>query len=743
MRLPFRLLFAAFLLSLLAISHSLVVVDSTLASACIYYLKTYDWGCGSHGNGMSAYKCRCANVNWLGSVANCIYSESNSTAAIDHALTHVATRCKQKAGYDYSLDDMKSFYLNATLFLRDPIEAIDTFNLVTDPVNVNQSEFDFYDQSFKDFSFSVQRSQWFGWGLVFYWAAVLAVSSLFNLNKRYLNIKFLNSNYLKKFLILPLIVNKNNSNSFLFTKVLRNAKIPSIVNFCILFVFAIQVIISCCVGYDLQLPNAFINDRWHMNMTLISYRTDLMSISLFPLIFFFGIRNNPFIPLTGLSFSTFNLYHKFIAYIMVILAFIHAIIWTVYSVRNGGYQAWFSDTYFQYGVAAMIISSILLFQSLRYFKDHIYEIFLLLHKILNVFFIVVMYFHINTLGWLGWIWSMVAIWCFDRFVRIVKICLSGGIQTVDLYRFDDNVIKMSIKKPKFFKYYQGSYSYIYFLSNSYWFYSFQSHPFSLVSSPIEDKGNLIIYFKAKNGITKSILKLLNDLKANEPLKLKIIIEGPYGNSTGIRKKAIENKKFVGIVGGLGVTAVYPSFVEVLKNRDSNSLEDKFNEKSLHSNNNNNNNNNSTDTSTVSSSKNDDINTYNHDDYYDNSYTDKFYWIINDLNNLNWFHKDLDWLVSKNCFVNVIYTGSKDIKFEELVNIPTNEIHYKITRKYSRPDLNEIVEKNIFESVEDNKEISILACGPEPFNNSVRYSIKNNITPEVSVKVNYHEENFGW
>ena len=173
-----QILLVAVLTQLIPIAQGLVLIDSSLASACIYYEKTFDWGCGSHGNGGKAYRCRCANINWLGTITNCIANNTKSARLRDHAFRHVAQRCYDKGRFNYTLQDMHRFYENGTRYLRDATTA-DLTNPVYTAIRVNQTEFDWYYKKMKDFTFSVQRSQWFGWGLILYWATIIAVMTLY------------------------------------------------------------------------------------------------------------------------------------------------------------------------------------------------------------------------------------------------------------------------------------------------------------------------------------------------------------------------------------------------------------------------------------------------------------------------------------------------------------------------------------------------------------------------------------
>ncbi|QEU59010.1 Fre1 [Kluyveromyces lactis] len=677
--------------------QALVLIDSTLASACVYYELQYDWGCNSHSNGMKAYACRCGNTAWLGSVTNCVYENTNSTRLRNHALRHISTRCLQKGGFEYSLADMQGFYKNATSYLREPTK-MDLTMPVDLPLRVNESSYAYYHKGFKDFTFSVQRSQWFGWGLVFYWATILVLASIFNLSKRVFGFTW-ETNWIRRTLTLPSTFGKYHNSPYTLWKCFQ-FYFPTRLQSWVIAVFLIQTIVSCCVGYNtISMPHPYLTSRWYANLDLISYRTDLMAISLFPIVYFFGIRNNPFTWITGISFATFNLYHKWTAYVMVILAFIHSIIWTVWakSKEGGGYLAWWPDAYWQWGVFATMLSFFMVAHSHKWIRDLAYEFFLIFHKLFNVMFIVCMYYHLNTLGWLGWVWSMVGIWGFDRVMRFAKIILCGGLQTATVTDCGNGVIRMKIKNPRLLKFYPGSYAYVYFFSTSDpWIYSFQSHPFTVLSVPDEDESSLTIIFKAKKGITRNVLNRLLKSGVDE-LKYKVFVEGPYGAAYPCHKNS--TRKFIGLAAGLGISAVFPHIKSVIEQTSTNIVHE-------------------------------------------------LTWVSNDMNCLNWFSKELAWLASNNCKITFVYTkdiGSDTESVSDYSEKPKSIQDQKISSKIevltlsTRPDMNQIVHEAITSSEED---ISFVSCGPSSFIDAVRYSVKKELA-NAKVDVDLEEESFTW
>lgn len=715
-----KLFYVCLLLNAIRIS-GLVVIDSTIASSCKYYLDQFNWDCyigkpTKHGGN---YPCYCKNINWLQSVTNCIYNATDEQHLRVKAFEHIAKRCKQKVGLDITLQEMENYRLNGTNHL---VNITDMSAPVVGTLIVNKQTFDWYHLKFKQFTLFVRDSQWYGWGLIFFWIFIFAVATILNLNDKIVGWKPVNnlySNLIRKYLIVPTFWNnKYHERTFMFAKILP-LDFPLRLNGLIVTVFVILTIIFCCVNYDtVTLPHPYLTTNYFRHVVLVSYRTDLISMSLFPLIYLFGSRNNFLLPMTGLSFASFQFYHKWCAYVSVILAFIHTIVWSVWAFNKGGpYSAWYIDAYWKWGIAAMTLMILLVFHAEKIIRDMMYEIFIWLHQCMAIIFIVAMYYHLVPMGWQGWVYSLIAIYGFERFMRFFRICINGGIISAKLESCGNDVIKVTIPKPKYVNYPAGSFAYIYFLSlYDAWFYNFQSHPFTILKESRTDGENLIIYFKAQKGLTKVMLNkvLKTDRVSNSNdkkvvLKCKILLEGPYGISFKQRVKI--RKNVVGISAGLGVCAIFPHLYQILQ------LEKNDVEKPI----------------------------FNY----------KLYWIIRDFSNVTWFNEELEWFKQRGGEIVIVVTGDtiidnssinsknsgkpllNDLKSKNVLN------NYPVRFLDERPDLNGIVEEGIKESENQENDLMFMACGPPEFNDELRSVIGSKLNKQTKIDITYKSESFTW
>lgn len=548
-------------------TKALVIVDSIVASSCIYYMKQFDWGCNSTGNGASVYACRCRNDDWGASVSNCIYKMSTNLGQREHALEHVARRCRDKSknSLTYTARDFTEFYEEANGKFKYPSKPMDIENELEGPIDVNGSDFKFYHDTFLNVKRHVDKTQWFGWALNIYWAFICVVAFLYTLTQRFTKIiPPLINNYIQAhFKDSSFLKSKYYSAPYYFADilpvtVLSRGELIAVAGFWIL------VIIFSIVEYDMMLPNAYMGDsKYFYLLDLISYRTCIMSFSLFPSMFFLGIRNSPIQLMTAWEKRTMVNFHKHIALAMAGLAFVHSCVWTAYTIEEGDYAMWAIDAYWQYGIVAMTLLALIIFMSLKWVRIYLYDIFLFIHNVFTILFIVTIYYHVSGMGWVGWIYSMIAIYCWDKAVRIFKILSCGSVVKRSQVLYDDHsLVKLSIParslliKPKL-----GSYYYLYFLNLSLILYAWQSHPFSVYPDP-EDPESYIALIKIKRGVTSKLYQNISRSRFSKTdLKIPIMMEGPYASISLSKIDYSSPKDLLLIAGGSGILSIYQYILE--------------------------------------------------------------------------------------------------------------------------------------------------------------------------------------
>ncbi|KAF6071578.1 FAD-binding domain family protein [Candida albicans] len=174
-----------------------------------------------------------------------------------------------------------------------------------------------------------------------------------------------------------------------------------------------------------------------------------------------------------------------------------------------------------------------------------YEVFFLIHIVLVVFFVVGGYYHLESQGYGDFMWAAIAVWAFDRVVRLGRIFFFGARKATVSIKGDDT-LKIEVPKPKYWKSVAGGHAFIHFLKPTLFL---QSHPFTFTTTESNDK--IVLYAKIKNGITSNIAKYLSPLPGNTAT-IRVLVEGPYGEPSS----AGRNCKNVVFVAGVMVFQVF-------------------------------------------------------------------------------------------------------------------------------------------------------------------------------------------
>ncbi|KAL8290219.1 hypothetical protein RQP46_003158 [Phenoliferia psychrophenolica] len=158
------------------------------------------------------------------------------------------------------------------------------------------------------------------------------------------------------------------------------------------------------LGYPLQQYSRFFADR-----------TGIMSFGSTPLVVILAGRNSPISFLTGASFSTLQIYHRWVARVTFAQALFHALAWTLdeyYSSSFTGTEnvnalaAAFSEPYWNWGCVAVGGGALLVAASSRRLREVAYEIFLIGHIV-------------GAILW--WLYASFALWGFDRVARLCRL----------------------------------------------------------------------------------------------------------------------------------------------------------------------------------------------------------------------------------------------------------------------------------------------------------------------------------
>ncbi|CBX97522.1 similar to ferric-chelate reductase [Plenodomus lingam JN3] len=453
----------------------------------------------------------------------------------------------------------------------------------------------------------------YGWYMYYFWAAVVTVgvgtrlmSLFYNLGHKDHNnqpdgsygtttngLTFLQT-WLKQHITTPATFGNRCARPYGW------CTIPPRIQSLTVFAFVAFNIILCCCSYRLTDGNLYWPKKSAQLLRFVSDRTGIVALANLPLVWLFGMRNDFLMWLTGWGFGTYNAFHKWAARIATLQAVIHSVGYTVMIIQSGGWShflGYWSKHYFWNGEVATVAMCALVALSFYGIRRAHYEVFLITHIIISIAALWSMYYHVEifTAGeWNIFIWPCVIIWIADRAIRLGRILLFNRnpfntMATVS-YEASSNLVRMEVKAdtalilPN-----PGTYYFVHVLNDVR--YAHQSHPFTLAYnsanvsatplSPISSRptphrtwsaewnesdallatckakaaSKLVFLIRPYDGFT---LRLKSTCLLH-PKKLKVLVEGPYGQTAPLHN--FHSVLFV--VGGTGIAVALSHLAHLL------------------------------------------------------------------------------------------------------------------------------------------------------------------------------------
>ncbi|KAH3685517.1 hypothetical protein WICPIJ_003511 [Wickerhamomyces pijperi] len=416
-------------------------------------------------------------------------------------------------------------YANATKFSidRDPKLNL-TKTVFTSPIKVPYADSKLKFDYFLGFYWNMEYSNNMVGYMNVLFGFVLLFIGLGNFIKRLgyhrsFNNKFIN--WYRANVTIPATFNGKHTEDLVLWKKFTTL-VPTRVESIVVGLFIIMNIVCVSIHYNTPTLNAS-TSMLSWNLRHLADRTGVFSFGLIPLLILFAGRNNILTSLTGLPYTSFIVFHKWVSRFMWIHAFLHSVAWTANVIAGNSWSKYLAYAYWRWGIVATTVGALMLFQALRVFRNLSYEIFLTLHIVFGVLFLVGCFYHCYTLGWMEWIYASCALWFADRVLRLVRMSLFGFPQA-EIVMISNDTFKVTVENGRWFKPFPGAFAYLYFITPALFL---QSHPFTVFQS-IKNKNQTLIFIKTKTGVTKRIKEKI-DTTSDGKLKLRVCLEGPYGH----------------------------------------------------------------------------------------------------------------------------------------------------------------------------------------------------------------------
>ncbi|KAK8172070.1 putative ferric-chelate reductase [Phyllosticta citrichinensis] len=347
--------------------------------------------------------------------------------------------------------------------------------------------------------------------------------------------------------------------------------IPKRLELIILSGFWILSFVLCCVKYPVVFHGNVIRTTNYAQQIWLytATRTSFLALSLLPWIWMFAGRNNIFIWATGWSFRRFNIFHRHVARVVTLLAIYHGIGESI--VRIQYLHRWklsLELDWFTFGIVALVAMCTMVGTSNAWVRAKFYEASLAIHIALAVLVTIALFVHLSKMEdeYTDYLWAVVAIWCFDRFLRIVRLVYCNlhvrsstkivrGPSAVATYSKDTDVVRVDIKPGSVpFKPGPGQ---SYYLYEPLRFKGWECHPLSLGAySTSAGFPTFTFWIRPYAGWTR---RLRDQCLASPSLTITptILLEGPYGHAAPLH--TFENVLL--IAGGTGISTAVPYIID--------------------------------------------------------------------------------------------------------------------------------------------------------------------------------------
>lgn len=231
-------------------------------------------------------------------------------------------------------------------------------------------------------------------------------------------------------------------------------------------------------------PNTWFATPSEQTIGYIGNRTGMISLALMPLTILFAGRNNILLYITGWSHGTYVLLHRWVARLCVLEAVLHSILELRLYVLRGTWRATQPELWWIWGSVGTVVGVVMLLASIP--RRFYYEIFLITHIMLAIFFIVGTWYHVVYLydyewGVHYWIYACVAVWFTDRLLRVWRTA-KNGLQQATVRMVGAELVRIDLPGIRWDKT-PGQHAYVFLPALRKWA-PWENHPFSVIPSEL-------------------------------------------------------------------------------------------------------------------------------------------------------------------------------------------------------------------------------------------------------------------
>ena len=351
-----------------------------------------------------------------------------------------------------------------------------------------------------------------------------------------------------------------------------NTVFPSnLTTLCLLILITIQIF-YLLYGVKISVSNLFV----------LADRAGLVFVANLPLLYLLAAKNQPIKLLTGYSYESLNIFHRRLGEFLCLFAVIHSLgmigVWyTLLYPRGLTLASYLLKKIILLGLGAFVTYEILFFTSLRTFRQMWYELFLVMHVVLQTAGLILLWFHHH--GSRPYVGAALAIYFVDRCVYRMVVKTKTVKATVDIKQ-DRSTVGLKATLPNLAK--RQTWRAIFGMNITYGWkvtdhvflavpslsskHILQAHPFSIASKvPTSDdtRLQLELIIRAQAGFSRDLLNY-----AQRHNLVDIRLDGPYGSSSALNMLQASDIRVL-VAGGSGIAVIWPLVSALLDANDQN------------------------------------------------------------------------------------------------------------------------------------------------------------------------------
>ncbi|KAN0062271.1 hypothetical protein ACQY0O_005452 [Thecaphora frezii] len=257
--------------------------------------------------------------------------------------------------------------------------------------------------------------------------------------------------------------------------------------------------------------------------TPLGLRSGMIAIGMTPFVFVFAMKVNPVTWLTAISHERLQLYHQWLARLMLLFSLVHGISFLWQPLHDGGasnLHAWFVyDKVWWTGSVCISLLIWIVASSIGAFRNFSYEFFVIQHVVTVILFLAFLFLHTRDMqrSW-SWLWPVVAVWGFAtlyRWSNALRQSSFGRAKAMVEVQVDDEdaidqrpsdegrILRIALNAPT--RWSPAQHFFIRFPTLGPW----QSHPFSVLSlaSPdAQSESQIVFVVRVQRGLTQHLYR---------------------------------------------------------------------------------------------------------------------------------------------------------------------------------------------------------------------------------------------